>query len=115
MGRISAYFILGGVIGLIGKAFQLSSPVLGILMVIVGIVMLFLGLQLTEMFPRLSNGLLTLPAGLSRLFKIKKHHEKEYSHLNSTLVGALTFFLPCGFTQAMQLYAMSTGHFSPAL
>jgi plastocyanin domain-containing protein len=27
------------------------------------------------------------------------------------LTGALTFFLPCGFTQAMQLYAMSTGHF----
>jgi plastocyanin domain-containing protein len=27
------------------------------------------------------------------------------------LVGALTFFMPCGFTQAMQLYAMSTGNF----
>ena len=24
-------------------------------------------------------------------------------------MGALTFFLPCGFTQAMQLYAISTG------
>ena len=27
------------------------------------------------------------------------------------LTGALTFFLPCGFTQAMQLYAISTGDF----
>ena len=27
------------------------------------------------------------------------------------LMGALTFFLPCGFTQAMQLYAISTGNF----
>jgi len=26
-------------------------------------------------------------------------------------MGALTFFLPCGFTQAMQLYAVSTGSF----
>ena len=25
------------------------------------------------------------------------------------LVGGATFFLPCGFTQAMQLYAVSTG------
>jgi len=25
------------------------------------------------------------------------------------MTGALTFFLPCGFTQAMQLYAISTG------
>ena len=28
------------------------------------------------------------------------------------LTGALTFFLPCGFTQAMQLYAVSTGDFT---
>ncbi|MEK7163541.1 MAG: sulfite exporter TauE/SafE family protein, partial [Patescibacteria group bacterium] len=28
---------------------------------------------------------------------------------NPALLGASTFFLPCGFTQAMQLYAMSTG------
>ncbi|MBI2476682.1 sulfite exporter TauE/SafE family protein, partial [Candidatus Uhrbacteria bacterium] len=27
------------------------------------------------------------------------------------MTGALTFFLPCGFTQAMQLYAISTGDF----
>jgi sulfite exporter TauE/SafE len=27
------------------------------------------------------------------------------------LSGALTFFLPCGFTFAMQLYALSTGNF----
>ena len=26
-------------------------------------------------------------------------------------MGGLTFFLPCGFTQAMQLYAVSTGSF----
>jgi hypothetical protein len=28
------------------------------------------------------------------------------------LLGVLTFFLPCGFTQAMQLYAVSTGSFT---
>jgi len=26
-------------------------------------------------------------------------------------VGAATFFLPCGFTQAMQIYTLSTGSF----
>jgi sulfite exporter TauE/SafE len=40
----------------------------------------------------------------------------EYSHKNSFVLGASTFFLPCGFTQAMQLYAMSSGNvFSGAL
>ena len=111
LGRIASYFVLGGLVGLAGKAFQLSGTSLGILTILVGSVMLLMGLQLTEMFPRLSNGGLTLPSSISKLFGIKKHNEKEYSHINSTFVGALTFFLPCGFTQAMQLFAMTTGNF----
>ncbi len=111
LGRITSYFLLGGLIGLIGKAFQLSSLTLGTLTIIVGLVMLILGLQLTEIFPRLSNGRLTLPPALSNLLGIKKYDKKEYRHTNSAILGALTFFMPCGFTQAMQLYAMSTGSF----
>lgn len=111
LGRILSYFLLGGLIGEVGKAFQLSGALLGILTIGVGIVMFVLGLQLIEIFPKISSGGLTLPPGVSKILDIKKHHEKEYSHVNSMLVGGLTFFLPCGFTQAMQLYAMSTGNF----
>lgn len=111
IGRISSYFILGGLIGLMGKAFQLSATTLGLLTIIIGIVMLFLGFQLIELFPKLKSISFTLPSGISKALGIKKHHEKEYSHFNSIITGALTFFLPCGFTQAMQLYAMSTGNF----
>lgn len=111
LGRIASYFFLGGIIGLAGKVFQLSGTSLGLLIIVVGLVMLMMGLQLTELFPRLSNGGLTLPSSVSKFFGIKKHHDKEYSHINSIIIGALTFFLPCGFTQAMQLYAMSTGNF----
>jgi len=111
IGRISSYFILGGLIGMIGKSFQLSGTALGALTITVGLVMLVLGLQLVEVFPKLSSGGLTLPPSLAKFFGIKKYHDKEYSHTNSIVIGALTFFLPCGFTQAMQLYAMSTGSF----
>jgi sulfite exporter TauE/SafE len=111
LGRIASYVILGGIIGLIGKAFQLSGPTLGILTLVVGIIMLTLGLQLIEIFPKISGISFSLPSGISKALGIKKHHTKEYSHTNSALVGALTFFLPCGFTQAMQIYAMSTGSF----
>jgi sulfite exporter TauE/SafE/plastocyanin domain-containing protein/copper chaperone CopZ len=111
LGRIVSFFLLGGLIGLIGKAFQLSGPILGVLTIMVGIVMLFLGLQLTELFPRLSKVSFTLPSTVGKFFGIKKRQQREYSHANSMLIGALTFFLPCGFTQAMQLYAMSTGNF----
>ncbi|MEK9156204.1 MAG: sulfite exporter TauE/SafE family protein [Patescibacteria group bacterium] len=111
VGRTVSYFILGGVIGLAGKAFQLSGPSLGVLTILVGVVMLVLGAQLTEVFPRLSSGGLTLPSGISRFLGLRKRHHKEYSHTNALITGALTFFLPCGFTQAMQLYAMSTGSY----
>ena len=109
--RIIAYFVLGGVVGMIGKAFQFSSSVLGTLTIAVGMVMLVLGFKLIEIFPRLANANFTLPAGISRFLGIKRHHDKEYSHTNAMVMGGLTFFLPCGFTQAMQLYAMSTGNF----
>lgn len=31
--------------------------------------------------------------------------------LTPALVGIATFFLPCGFTQSMQIYTLSTGSF----
>jgi sulfite exporter TauE/SafE/copper chaperone CopZ len=108
LGRISAFIVLGGVIGALGAAFQLKGSLLGLLTIGVGAVMLMLGLQLTEVFPRL-KGSLSLPSSIGKLIGIKKHEGREYSHKDSFLLGAATFFLPCGFTQAMQLLAVSTG------
>jgi len=108
-GRIISYTVLGGAIGLVGSAFRLSNTVLGILIIVVGIVMFLLGLKLIEIFPHLSGGF-TLPKFISRLFGTKQE-SKEYSHRGAFLSGMTTFFLPCGFTQAMQLYAVSTGSF----
>lgn len=102
LGRIVSYFVFGGVIGLAGSFFQLSTSILGGLTVLVGIVMLVLGGQLVDIFPRLKKISFTLPKSVSRLFGIQEQ-------TNPVLLGATTFFLPCGFTQAMQLYAMSTG------
>ena len=109
--RIITFFILGGVIGSLGSFFQLQGSTLGILTIFVGVVMLSMGLQLTNLFPRYSNGGLALPSGIAKLLGLKKHSEKEYSHKNALALGAISFFLPCGFTQVMQLYAISTGSF----
>lgn len=115
LGRILSYIVLGGAIGALGGVFRLSSSMLGIITIFVGLVMLSLGLQLTELFPRFSNGF-TLPKGLTKIFGIRERKDKEYSHTGSMILGSLTFFLPCGFTQAMQVYAISTGSaFSGAL
>lgn len=110
LGRIASYFILGGLIGLLGSVLQISSSFLGVLTIVVGIVMLTLGVQLLEIFPRFNTLKLTLPKSIGR-FLGANNSTKEYSHKNSFVLGALTFFLPCGFTQAMQLFAMSSGSF----
>ena len=110
LGRVSGYTFLGGLLGLLGSTIQLSAFSLGILTIAVGLVMLIMGLQLIEIFPWAHKLKLTLPKGLSRALGIGGH-QKEYSHKNSLMLGASTFFLPCGFTQAMQVIAISTGSF----
>jgi sulfite exporter TauE/SafE/copper chaperone CopZ len=110
IGRIVGYAILGGLIGLVGKAFQPSVNLLGLLTMVVGGVMIFFGLKLIEIFPILKDKSITLPAGIAKFFGLNKEM-REYSHKGAMTTGALTFFLPCGFTQAMQLYAVSTGSF----
>jgi len=111
LGRILGFALFGGFIGLIGSALQPSPKFLAMLALIVGGVMILLGLKLIEIFPILHRVNITLPKFIARLFGIK-HEAKEYSHTSAMVGGAVTFFLPCGFTQAMQLYAVSTGSFA---
>jgi len=111
LGRILTFAVLGGVLGLIGSSFQLSATALGALTVFIGLVMLIMGLQIIEIFPWISHFKLTLPKGISRVLGLKRH-QQEYSHKNSMILGGLTFFLPCGFTTAMQIYAVGSGSFT---
>ncbi len=109
-GRIIGYAFLGGLIGLVGSVFKPSNNILGLLTLVIGGVMIFFGLKLIEIFPVLKNKSITLPASIAKIFGLHKE-VKEYSPKSSMIMGALTFFLPCGFTQAMQLYAVSSGSF----
>jgi uncharacterized protein len=110
-GRLVSYAVLGGVIGAAGSAVQLSTGFTGFLVAAAGIVMLYMGLKLTGISPKLSNMSFTLPKKLGRALGMK-NGDGEYSHREALIGGALTFFLPCGFTQAMQLYAITTGSFA---
>lgn len=110
-GRIASFFILGGVIGFIGSFFQMSPSFMGLMIILVGVSMIYLGLQLTNIFPQLTGSSITLPKWISKALGISTHQDASYSHKGAMSLGALTFFVPCGFTQAIQLYAMTTGSF----
>jgi len=108
LGRLVSFFLLGGVVGVIGANFQLSSTGTFLIGVIVSAVMIILGLNLLDIFPWASKLQLTLPSSIRE----KIHNFKHFNHtLTPLLVGILTFFLPCGFTQSMQIYTLSTGNF----
>jgi len=103
LGRVLGFFILGGVIGYLGSFFRMTGFSMGLLTLLVGIVMLFLGFQIIGIFPRLKKISLDIGGKIDR--------NKGYSLINSMLLGASTFIFPCGFTQAMQIYAINTGSF----
>lgn len=108
VGRLGGFFVLGGLVGLLGNSFQLGVTGNIILGISVALVMLVLGVNLLDVFHFTKRFQLSLPARFSsHVVRGAKHDH----YLAPLLVGIGTFFLPCGFTQSMQLYALSTGDF----
>lgn len=108
IGRLISFFILGGVIGVLGSAFQLGGTGTFILSLLVGLILLVLGINLLDVFPWVRKLQPTLPSFIGR----RVHGLKNLNHtLTPFLVGVATFFLPCGFTQSMQIYTLTTGSF----
>jgi sulfite exporter TauE/SafE/copper chaperone CopZ len=109
LGRVVGFAVLGSLIGLLGSAFTLSGPMLAVLMLVVSSVMAMVGLRLTHISPRASQaGTFALPPRLASALHLDSA-DGRYSDARTALLGAGTFLLPCGFTQAVQIYAMSTG------
>ncbi|MBI4407034.1 MAG: sulfite exporter TauE/SafE family protein [Candidatus Kerfeldbacteria bacterium] len=107
VGRLASYFVLGGVVGLLGKAITPSPRFTGILTVGISIVMILLGIDILKLF----EGKRFIPK-MPKWFSQKMYQLTESDRPWMPFVlGGLTFFLPCGFTQSMQLYALTTGSF----
>ncbi len=107
-GRLASYFVLGGMIGLLGHAITLSTRVTGYLNIIVALVMLCLALSVLNIIPKGSFPLRP-PKKLSHWIAGLAENRHPAAPL---LLGGLTFFLPCGFTQSLQLVALGSGSFA---
>lgn len=108
LGRLVTFFVLGGMIGALGSVFTLNIEATFILGIIIGLVMLIMGINLLDVFNVTKRAQISMPKFISkRAFSISKLNHS----LTPLLVGITTFFLPCGFTQSMQIYTLSTGNF----
>ncbi|MFA6515149.1 MAG: sulfite exporter TauE/SafE family protein [Candidatus Paceibacterota bacterium] len=106
-GRLLGFAILGGILGLIGEAIGINFLFSAILGLLASTVMILLGLNLVGVFEK---NKITLPSNIFSFFR-----KVEHATFAPLLIGIGTFFLPCGFTQSMQISALSSGSFVQGL
>ncbi len=105
--RILSFALLGGVLGAVGGLVRINFTLSTLLGLMAAIVMIMLGLDLSGIVPKKN---ITLPSGAFRFFQ-----RIEHKALTPFILGFGTFFLPCGFTQSMQVAALSSGSFLSGL
>ena len=108
-GRIAGYALFGAALGAIGASVAMPPQVTAVMMISVAIVMILLGTRLTGLSPRVATWSPTLPMGVGQRLGMGDGATNAYSDTRAAGLGAASFFLPCGFTQAVQIYALSTG------
>lgn len=106
-GRLVSFAVLGGVLGAIGGAIGINITFTAILGLLASVVMLLLGLNLMGV---LEKNKIALPSGIFNFFRSIEH--QTFTPLS---IGFATFFLPCGFTQSMQVSALGSGSFTSGL
>ena len=104
-GRLVSYVILGAVLGAIGSKLQFSLKFTSILVIAVSVMMIFLALQMLGLkaFRRFQ---FTMPKFITRHIADESNFKGRYTPF---LMGAFTFFLPCGFTITAQGLALISG------
>lgn len=108
IGRLVTFFVLGGVLGMIGGELNISGNFVSIFTIIIAIVMAWLGLNILGILPSISNLGIKMPGMLTSKWSRLKNSEHKMAPF---LLGGMSFFLPCGFTQSMQIFALTSGSF----
>jgi sulfite exporter TauE/SafE/copper chaperone CopZ len=108
-GRVTGYALLGALLGAVGASVALPATATAVLMVAVAVLMTLLGVRLTGLSPRIAAWSPTLPPSLAARLGLADGAGHGYSDARTATLGAATFFMPCGFTQAVQVFALSTG------
>ncbi len=103
LGRIISYAIFGFIAGLIGSVIITNLKFGSGLTLLAAVFMILLGLDMLKILSFAS----IVPYGVtSNIFRKLEHFLIKDPHKSAFFLGAITYFLPCGFTQATQVYAL---------
>ncbi len=105
-GRLLSYSFLGAVLGAAGSRLMLTPSVASALVLLVAVVMAVTGLKMMGL-PPFTRFNLALPKAIGA--RIGDGGGPGRRQRGAFVVGALTFFLPCGFTLSAQGLAVLSG------
>lgn len=105
LGRLLSFAILGGMLGALGAFFRISLSAMALLAMAVSIIMVLLASQMLGI-KRFQKFQLTTPKFIARFAVNEDNLKGRYMPF---VIGALTFFLPCGFTITAQGLALASG------
>ena len=108
LGRLGGFFVLGGLLGAIGGELNISGNFVAVYTIIIAVVLAILGLNVLGLFPDIASLGMRMPRFFSAPWNRLK---KSQNPAAPFLLGIMTFFLPCGFTQSMQILAIASGSF----
>lgn len=107
LGRLLGYYLFGGLTGILGQQLLLSIHGTGMLKIGLSVLMIVLGLNILGLIPK---RFCRMPLPKPLLKRVRGLSTSDGIAAPLTL-GALTYFIPCGFTQSMQLLALASGNF----
>ncbi|MFA6533069.1 MAG: sulfite exporter TauE/SafE family protein [Patescibacteria group bacterium] len=103
LGRIISYGFFGFIAGLVGSVIITNLKFGTGLTLFAAIFMILLGLDMLKI---LSFAAIIPFGATSNIFRKLEHVLIKDPHKSAFFLGVITYFLPCGFTQATQVYAL---------
>ena len=104
--KFIAYIILGFVLGSFGSALSLSDSARIAMQIAAALYMIVVALNLLNVHPIFRYAIIQPPRFLSKLVR---NQAKSKDLFAPAFLGALTVFIPCGTTLAMEALAISSG------
>lgn len=102
-----AYVVLGFVLGAFGGAINIGGNVQTFMQLIAGVYMVAVALNLLNIHPIFRYVIIQPPRFLTRLVR---NQSKSKDLFAPALLGAMTIFIPCGTTLAMEALAISSAN-----
>src|SRR3990167_11060751 len=101
--KLAVYTILGFILGAFGGALNISHNVQLIMQFLAGLYMILIALDLLNVHPIFRYIVIQPPKFLTRLVR---NQSKSKDLFAPALLGAMTVFIPCGTTLAMEALAI---------